>query len=123
MPAPLSNDLRERIMRAYNSGKPVKEIAAQFYVGQDSIYKLVKRVSETGSINPLPLNNGRKPKLSTEQMMKIQQLVYAQPDITLAGLIDELQLPITASALSKIIRFKLVPGRKSIRRTKTVRTS
>jgi len=107
MPAALSVDLRERIMRAYNSGRPVREIAEQFYIGQDVIYKLVKRVKETGDIHPKPLNNGRKSKLSSTQIEAIKQKVLDQPNITLKRLICELELPVGQSALSKIINHKL----------------
>jgi len=116
MPAPLSNDLRERIIRAYKGGKPVKEVAEQFFVGQDSVYKLIKHVQETGSIEPKPLNNGRKPSLNTTQMDEIKKMLIDRPNITLARLITELELPIGASALSKIInnKLKLKPKRKKL---------
>lgn len=106
MPAPLSNDLRARIISAYNSGKPVKEIALQFYVGQDAVYKLIRHVSKTGSITPKPLNNGRKPKLTPVQLEAIKQMILAQPDITYAKLIEELELPISTATLSKIVVYK-----------------
>jgi len=107
MPAPLSVDLRKRIMYAYNSGIPVKQVAEQFYVGVDSIYKLIKHVNKTGSVHPKPLNNGRKPKVTEKQLEKIRQTIQAQPKITLARLIKELELPVGTSALSKIINTKL----------------
>jgi len=107
MPAPLSNDLRERIIRAYKGGKPVKEIATQFYVGQDAVYKLIKHVNETGSINPKPLNNGRKPTLSAAQMDEVKAKIINDPNITLLTLVNELDLPIGVSALCKIINSKL----------------
>ena len=107
MPAPLSLDLRTRIMRAYNSGRPVKEISKQFYVGPDCIYKLIKHVEKTGSLEPKPLNNGRKPKLNEAQLQAIRERVQSQPNITLAKLISELDLPVGVSALSKIISHKL----------------
>jgi len=107
MPAALSIDLRERIMYAYNSGVPVKEVAAQFYVGADAVYKLIQHVNRTGSVRPKPLNNGRKPKLNEEQHEKIRQTIQARPDITLAQMVKELELPVSVSALSKIINYKL----------------
>ena len=116
MPAPISIDMRNRIMKAYNSGKPVKEIAEQFYVGPDCVYKLIRRVKETGSVHPFPLNNGRKPKLNPEQLEAIREKLRARPDITLANLIHELDLPIGPSALSKIIIHKLNIKRRARRR-------
>ena len=107
MPKALSLDLRTRILHVYNSGKPIKEIAEQFYVSQDVVYKLVRKVKETGCINPRPLNNGRKPRLSPAQMESVREKVLAQPNITLKKLVADLELPIGTSALSKIIINKL----------------
>jgi len=121
MPAPLSIDLRNRIMLAYKNGRPVKEIAQQFYVGQDSIYKLIRHVKKTGSVKPLPLNNGRKPKVSAAHLKAITERVTTQPDVKLADLINELELPIGMSALSKLIRYKLNLGGIRRRRYNRIR--
>ena len=107
MPAPLPIDIRENIIRAYRSGKSVKEIAAWHYVGRDAVYKLIRRVNETGSVHPKPLNNGRKPKITADQLEQVKQRVLTEPTVTLAKLIKELGLPVGASALSRIINHKL----------------
>jgi len=94
-------------MMAYDNGTPVKVISRQFYVGQDCIYKLIRHVNTTGSLNPKPLNNGRKPTLRPEQLEEVAKLVAARPKITLAKIIEQLDLPIGTSALSKIINHKI----------------
>ena len=115
MPAPLSIDLRKRIMMAYENGTPVKVIAQQFYVGQDCVYKLIKHVNTTGSLNSKPLNNGRKPKLNPQQLEQVAKLAAVRPKITLAKIIEQLDLPIGTSALSKIIndKIKMKPKQKN----------
>jgi len=94
-------------MMAYHNGTPVKAISQQFYVGQDCIYKLIRHVSATGRVNPKPLNNGRKSKLNPQQLEEIKKLIAVKPKITLAKIIEQLDLPIGTSALSKIINHKI----------------
>jgi len=94
-------------MTAYDKGTPVKVIAQQFYVAQDSVYKLIRHVKATGSLTPKPLNNGRKPIVKPEQYEEIEKLIAARPEITLGKIIEQLDLPIGTSALSKIINHKI----------------
>jgi transposase len=112
MPAPLSRDLRKRIVEARARGESITKIAQEKNVSESSINKLMALYRETGSYEARPLNNGRKPRLSPVQMEEVQQRIEQQPDISLAELIAELHLPVCESALCRTVNNKLGLRRK-----------
>ena len=112
MPAPLSQDLRKRIVEARQKGETVEKIAKDKSVCESTINKLMALYRETGNYTPRPLNNGRKPKLTTEQLEAVRTRILEQPDVGLLELIDEMQLPLCESALCKIVNNKLELRRK-----------
>lgn len=56
MPAPLSDDLRDRIVRAVAGGASARSAAARFDVSPCSAVKLMQRVRATGSARPAKCN-------------------------------------------------------------------
>ena len=71
MPAPMSMDLRERIVRAVEDGSSMREAARRFAVSPSAAIKLMQRVRATGSAAP-------------DRYGGYRRLVEAKPDITLA---------------------------------------
>ena len=61
MPAPLSKDLRKRIIEAKEEGKSHAKISKEMKVSISAITRLLALYRESGSYVPRPLNNGRKP--------------------------------------------------------------
>ena len=112
MPAPLSQDIRKRIIQAREKGDTVEKIAKEKNVSTSAINKLMALYRETGSWEPRPLNNGRKPILTPDQQEQVKNRIIEQPDISLLELIDELELPVCESALCRIINNKLGLRRK-----------
>lgn len=112
MPAAISNDLRKRIMEAKEQGKSHAKIAEEMRVNKSTITRLMALYRETGSYEPRPLNNGRKPRLDESTLQKIRERIEKQPDIALQELIDDLELPVSVPALCKTINKKLGLGRK-----------
>ena len=112
MPAPLSMDLRKRIVEARKRGDTVTKIAKEKNVCTSTINKLLALYKKTGEYTPRPLNNGRKPRLTTEQLEAVKLRIIKQPDISLVELITQLQLPLCVSALCRIINDKLRLQRK-----------
>jgi putative transposase len=112
MPRPLSNDLRKRIIEAKLRGETESKIAAEKEVSQSTVTKLWALYRETGSHEPRPNPNGRKPVLSAEQLERIARKLGEQPGITLRKLIEEFSLPVSVSALCKTINKKLGLRRK-----------
>ena len=122
MAKPLSNDLRKRIIEAKMRGETEGKIAAEKEVSQSAVTKLWALYRETGSYEPRPNPNGRKPALSADHLEQIAQKINGQPDITLQELIDELGLPVCVSALCRTVNNKLgfcFKKNAARRRTKT----
>jgi transposase len=107
MPRPLTSDLRRRIIEAKLRGETEVKIYAEKEVSQSTVTKLWALYRETGSYEPRPNPNGRKPALSAEQLEGIRRKIGEQPDITLRELIEEFRLPVSVPALCKTINRKL----------------
>lgn len=91
MAHPISNDLRERIIRFYENHDDYTqpEIADEFGVSLSFVEKLLRRWRTTQSSAALPPGGGNISPLRTHDAT-LQKLVAAQPDITLAELKDRL---------------------------------
>jgi len=107
MPKPLSNDLRKRIIEAKLRGDTEDKIASEKEVNKSTITKLWSLYKETGSYEPRPNPNGRKPALSMTQLEQITQKINTQSDVTLQELIDEFELPVSVSALCRTVNNRL----------------
>lgn len=83
MPAPLSGDLRDRIVRAVEGGASARAAAARFDVSPSSAVKLMQRVRPTGSAKPAKYGGYRRPLLGPYEA-DLRAMVEAAPDITLA---------------------------------------
>ena len=90
MPAPISVDLRLRIVRAVERGSSIREAARRFAVSPSAAIKLMQRVRATGSAAPARYGGQRRPLLEPHEA-DLRRLVAATPDITLAELQSELQ--------------------------------
>ena len=112
MPAPLSRDIRKRIIEAREKGDSIQKIAVEKGVGVNTIVCLLRLYKETGSYEPRPLNNGRKPRLDEDTLEKIRKRIEEQPDIALQELKEEFALPVSVQALCKTINVKLGLRRK-----------
>ena len=89
MTAPLSQDLRRRLVRAVDEGSSAREAAARFDVSASAAIKLVRRVRETGSTEPARIGGYRKALLADHAEL-LRELTAARPGITLAELSEEL---------------------------------
>jgi transposase len=112
MPAPLSKDIRKRIIKAKENGDRNSKIAKDLQVSPSVITRLLVLYKETGSIDPRPLKNGRKPMLNEETLAKVSEKINQQPDITLQELKEEYSLPVSLPALCNTINKKLGLRRK-----------
>ena len=83
MTAPLSQDLRKRLVRAVAEGASARAAATRFAVSASAAIKLVRRVRQTGSAQPAQIGGYRKPMLD-EHAALLHELTSAKPGITLA---------------------------------------
>lgn len=108
MPAPLSNEIREKIISKHEKGLSAKVILEHLELKCiASVYNIIKLHKTVGDITPKPLNNGRKPMLDSNMLSNIEARIKEKPDITLEELKTELSLPVCISALCRTINNKL----------------
>jgi transposase len=87
MTAPLSNDLRLRIVKAHHAKEgSYAELAARFNVGEASISRVLRVFRERGDVEPLGHGGGQPPKISAEQYPALRKLVAEKPDRNLQQL-------------------------------------
>jgi hypothetical protein len=84
MPAPMSLDLRERIVRAVEGGSSIREATRRFAVSPSAAIKLMQRVRTTGSAAP-PRFGGHRRRLLAPHEADLRRLVATRPDITLVS--------------------------------------
>jgi transposase len=117
--APYSMDLRERVVRAWDTSGDAEEIATTFGVSRAWVHRLVQRRRETGSIAPRPQTKFRSRVLAGQEE-RLAALIAARPDATLAELREALP---TTAALStlwlEIDRLGLSVKKNGIRRRTT----
>lgn len=89
MTAPLSNDLRERVVRAVEGGENCRSVAARFGVAVSSAVKWSQRHRATGSVAPAKMGGHRKPVLEAHRAFIVERIGQT-PHLTLHGLKDEL---------------------------------
>ena len=105
MPAPLSSDLRERIVRAVAKGSSIRQAALRFEVSPSAAVKLVRRVRESGSSAPARFGGHRRPMLDEHEAL-VRSLLDAKPDITLVEIQSELaRQGVVVRATSTILRW------------------
>jgi transposase len=80
--APLSLDLRERIVCAVDDGSTIRQAARRFAVSASAAIKLMQRVRQTGSPAPAKIGGYRRPLLE-KHADDLRALVLSQPGITL----------------------------------------
>ena len=108
MPAPLSKDLRERILIKHQKGMKPLQIQTELEIKSIStVCEIIKLYNETGSVEPRPLNNGRPPKITPQNKIDLSVAILERPDATLEELKEELNLPISISQICRIINKEL----------------
>lgn len=105
MPAPLSLDLRERVVEAVENGSSIRQAARRFSVSPSAAIKLLQRFEATGSVEPEP-SGGRRPLLLEPHAGALISMIESDPDITLAEIHAELERRFDVTAgLSTIHRM------------------
>lgn len=98
----ISNEKRTLLIEAKLRGETEENIAVWLNISTGSVSGIWKLYKETGSILPKK-NLGRTSSITGEKSEKIQKFVFENPDKTLEEIIEELELPIKKSQLSRLL--------------------
>ena len=111
-----SQDLRERVMAAVDSGTGAYAAASIFRVSVSYIYKLLGRRKMTGETSARPWAGGPKPNLAAYDEV-LRARVMSEPDATLAELqawlVAEHGLKVSIGCLWKRLRHLGLTLKKS----------
>ena len=111
MGKPYSQDLRERVIAAVDTGTGAYVAAPLFQVSVSYIYKALIRRRKTGEVTARRSGGGPKPKLA------LRARVAAEPDITLAELqawlLAERKVNVSIGCLWNRLKFLKLPLKKS----------
>jgi len=103
--SPLSQDLRDRIVAAYEGGEGSYEvIAARFKVGPTVVGKLVRQKRDLGTLQPQVHRRGRKPAVSEEKKAALREHLEEHPDATVLERREALGLKCTEKTLWQTLR-------------------
>ena len=122
MAAPYSQDLRDRVLRAYDRGMRTKQIAETFGVSPAWARRVKQRRRETGETTARPMGG---PGVTIVDRAQLAALVREHPDATLAELREYLGVQCALSTLCMALKKMGVSFKKkrSMRRNRTGRTS
>jgi len=85
MGKPLGDDLRRRLLSAYDQGEgSLPELASRFLVSVGWAKKVSAARSRTGQAERVPHKPGRKPRADVEVQQQVRIWFVQQPDLTLA---------------------------------------
>lgn len=122
MATPYSQDLRDRVLRAYDRGMKTKQIAETFQVSPSWARRVKQRRRETGETTHRRMGS---PGVTIVDRKQLASLVREHPDATLAELRTWLGVPCALSTLCQALKQMGLSFKKkrSMRRSRIVRTS
>lgn len=122
----LSEDLRERIVAAYDAKEGTREeVAKRFKVSLGMVKKLLGQRVRTGDLRARHGYSGRKARLMPEHGQELKALIAREPDLTLAEIREKAGLACTLPAIHQVLaKLGLTyKKRRSMRLSKTGRMS
>ena len=96
--------MRERILKLYDQGKSTVEIAAFSGYCVAAVRRVRQHFKARGTVEPQTHLCGRKTLLTVQRQVRLQKLVAAQPDATLAELGSRLDRPFGTSTVDLWLR-------------------
>jgi transposase len=90
MGAPISKDLRKRVVAAYKAGRGTyQEIADLFGIGEASVDRWLRLDRERGCVDAAAHGGGNPAKVPQEKYPKLVRLVTEKPDRSVLEIRDE----------------------------------
>jgi transposase len=103
--APLSLDLRERIVSVYEAGGvSFAAVGRRFAVSGKVVSKLVRQKHKLGTLEPQVHRRGRKPAVRGEKKEELRRHLEEHPDATVVERIHALGLDCTEKTLWQTLR-------------------
>ncbi len=99
----LHNETRNLLIAGYAKTKDVHLIANAYSVSERTVYRLVHQKQETGSVDLLTSQRGRKLILSEEDKARIRQCLEENPDMTIEEIREKLQLSASYSTVERAV--------------------
>jgi transposase len=101
MAKPYPQELRDRVLAAYDRGMKTKQIATVFAVSPAWARRLKQLRSQTGQTRPKPMGGVTVAKID---LARLRQLVEQQPDATIVELHQRLRANCCVSAVAMALR-------------------
>lgn len=116
---PYSNDLRRKIVVAYeNNNYSQSQVAQLFGVSPATVRNLVRRKRETGTTDLLPHGGGKSPTLGDKERESVRLMVKADNDATLSELCHRVEQQhkkkISASTMCRLLQLLGLPRKKRL---------
>ena len=99
----LHNEARNLLVEAYEKTHDAKRIASAYGVSVPTVYRLAEQKAKTGSVDLRVSERGRKRVLGPETYEQIAKTVDEQPDITLAEIVEKLELPVVIETVRRAL--------------------
>lgn len=112
----LSNDTREKLVSSFFHFGKSADVAEAFKVSRSYVYKLATQMKETGSVDSLVHQRGRKRILTQANLDDIRNLLEKHPDLTIYEIKDQLSLPCSRETVRRAVKeLKITFKKKSLR--------
>jgi len=90
---PYSNDLRARIVEAYeNKEGSIRKLAKRFAVSASSVERFIKLYRKNGNVDPKPHGGGQSLKIDEDGLERLHDLVAETSDATVTELHQQYEL-------------------------------
>ena len=99
----LHSEARKLLVEAYEQTHDAQTVAKRFQVGTSTVYRLSGQMKKTGSVDLQTSQRGRKPPLTEKDLQEIDQLIMAQPDITIDEIIEKQGLSVSNETVRKAV--------------------
>lgn len=106
---PYSLDFRQKIVQIYEEEKlSMRKVAARFGVTKSFVQKILKQFKETGDLAPKPQGGNTAPKLGSQEIVILIEILENNNDATLQELCDLLEektgVKVSKSTLDRVIK-------------------
>jgi transposase len=119
MTRPYSVDLRERVVRAVETGLSRRAAARRFEVSVSFVVKLVQRWQRQGTVQPERYGGWKRSTLAAHAE-RVRELLTAEPDLTIAELRSRLASAAIHVSPAAISRFLSAEGLTRKKRRSTL---